>query len=212
MKRENFKSMGAHATVRGLLQRPLVLASASPRRRELLRRAGFRFRVVASAVKEPPPRPRESRAHYAIRLASEKAEAVIPRVPMDAIIIAADTIVCADGEVLGKPQSAREARRMLRHLSGKTHRVITGVVLLDCLEPHRTTFAESTKVTFCRLGKEAIDHYVNSGEPFDKAGGYAIQGEAGKFISRIQGCYFNVMGLPIARLQQEMKRFIRAPQ
>lgn len=184
----------------------LVLASASPRRQALLRNAGLRFRAVPSGIKEHPPRPGERRAAYAIRLATEKARSIISRVGDNAVILAADTIVCIGGKVLGKPKSALEARQMLRLLSGRTHSVITGVVMLDCRNHRSVQWSERTLVRFAQLSELDISEYIRSGEPFDKAGAYAVQGKAGKFVARIEGCYFNVMGLPIGRVYREFQK------
>ncbi len=180
----------------------LILASASPRRAEILRRAGFSFAVRPSRVDESI-RPGESPARHVRRLAREKALACAARVSGPAIILGADTVVVLGRHILGKPASPRDARRMLRLLSGRTHRVLTGIALLR-LAPHGRTrvlsAVESTRVTFAPLGAREIAAYVSSGEPRGKAGAYAIQGRAGKFVTRIDGCYFNVVGLPLARL------------
>lgn len=115
-------------------------------------------------------------------------------------LVAADTVVAIDGDVLGKPGSEEDARRMLRRLSGKWHEVFTGLVVSPIGGKQATVIVEKTRVEFVRLSENDIEEYVRTGEPFDKAGAYAIQGEGGKFIPRIEGCYFNVMGLPLARL------------
>jgi septum formation protein len=175
----------------------LILASASPRRRELLAQAGFTFDVAAADVPEIR-KPGEDPIRFVTRLAREKAEAVLSReaVPPDTMILGADTIVLLDEEVLGKPQDAADAARMLRLLSGRTHQVITGVCLAKGRERQRA--AEVTFVRFTTLSDEEIGAYVATGEPLDKAGGYAIQGLAGRWVPRIHGCYFNVVGLPLA--------------
>ncbi len=176
---------------------PLILASASPRRRELLAQAGFTFEVAPADVPEIR-KPGEDPIRFVTRLAREKAEAVLSReaVPPDAIVLGADTIVVVDEEVLGKPQDAADAARMLRLLSGRTHQVITGVCLAKGRERQRA--AEVTFVRFTTLSDEEIEAYVATGEPLDKAGAYAIQGRAGRWVPRIHGCYFNVVGLPLA--------------
>jgi septum formation protein len=178
----------------------LVLASLSPRRSELLRVAGFSFRVRSCPVEEvrsetEPPR------EYALRLARAKAEAAW--VGGDEVVLGADTIVVVGEQVLEKPRDAADARRMLEALSGRSHTVITGI----CLRHRRGAIldSESTQVHFSELDREEIDAYVASGEPMDKAGAYAIQGLASKFIDRIEGCYFNVMGLPLARFYRHWK-------
>ena len=176
---------------------PLILASASPRRRELLAQAGFTFEVITADVPEIR-KPGEDPIRFVTRLAREKAEAVLSReaAPPEAIILGADTIVVVDEEVLGKPQDAADAARMLRLLSGRTHQVITGVCLAKGRERQRA--AEVTFVRFTTLSDEEIEAYVATGEPLDKAGAYAIQGRAGRWVPRIHGCYFNVVGLPLA--------------
>lgn len=175
----------------------LVLASASPRRRELLAQAGFAFDVLTAGIPEDR-RPGEDPTRYVTRLAREKAEAVAERhsLPPDTLILGADTIVLVDDELLGKPKDTADAARMLRLLSGRTHQVITGV----CLKKGRNVqvAAEVTCVRFHTLSGQEIDAYIATGEPMDKAGAYAIQGRAGRWIPRIDGCYFNVVGLPLA--------------
>lgn len=185
----------------------LILASNSPRRRELLRRAGFEFEVRPSKVEEVA-RPDESAEEFARRAAREKALDVAASSPPQSLVLGADTVVVVDGEILGKPASREDAARMLRRLSGRTHRVITGVCLaqapsgVEVLE-HATTF-----VTFCKLDEQEIQNYVSSGEPFDKAGAYGIQGLASKFVTRIEGCYFNVVGLPVPLVYKSLKPFL----
>ena len=175
----------------------LILASRSPRRRELLRQAGFDFDVRPSTVEETAA-PGETPEEFARRAAREKALEVAASVPPESLVLGADTVVVADGEILGKPANASDAARMLRLLSGVTHRVITGVCIVrapDCVEAlaHETTF-----VTFRSLDNDELQDYLAGGEPFDKAGAYAIQGLASKFVTRVEGCYFNVVGLPVA--------------
>lgn len=175
----------------------LVLASASPRRRELLAQAGFTFDVITADIPELR-KPGEDPIRFVTRLAREKAEAVAERnsIPADTLVLGADTIVLVDDEVLGKPGDASDAARMLRLLSGRTHQVITGVCLLKGRERQRA--AEVTFVRFNTLSDPEIEDYISTGEPLDKAGAYAIQGRAGRWVPRIQGCYFNVVGLPLA--------------
>jgi septum formation protein len=178
-------------------QAPFILASASPRRRELLAQAGFTFEVVPAHVAEVR-KPGEDPIHFVTRLAREKAEAVAVTHALtpDTIVLGADTIVVVDEEILGKPRNEADAARMLRQLSGKTHQVITGVCLAKGRERQRA--AEVTFVRFNTLSDPEIDAYVATGEPLDKAGAYAIQGRAGRWVPRIHGCYFNVVGLPLA--------------
>jgi septum formation protein len=173
----------------------LILASASPRRRELLTQAGYSFLVEASSVVELR-RPEEDAIRFATRLAREKAQDVSARHP-SSIVLGADTVVVCDGEVMGKPADAADAARMLGLLSGRTHQVVTGVAVVWG-EGAAEVAAEVTQVTMRALAPQEIEEYVASGEPTDKAGAYAIQGYAARWIPRISGCYFNVVGLPLA--------------
>jgi septum formation protein len=181
----------------------LILASASVRRAEILHDAGFSFTVLSSAVDETPY-PGESAHDLVQRLAFAKAELVAARAVGPAIVIGADTEVTLEGHIFGKPRSSDDARHMLEKLSGRTHAVVTGVALIRLPDAGRLTFAESTLVHFNMLSAEEISRYLATGEPHDKAGAYAIQGRAGRYIPRIEGCYFNVVGLPLARLQQAL--------
>jgi septum formation protein len=179
----------------------LVLASASPRRRELLTQAGFSFQVHPAHIPEDP-NPGEDPIAYVVRLAREKAQAVYDQLsskPEDAddlVVLGADTTVTLDGHILGKPEDAGDAARMLRLLSGRTHRVITGVAVVTAARTE--VAAEVTGVKFLALSEQEIADYIATGEPMDKAGAYAIQGRAAKWIPRIEGDYFNVVGLPLA--------------
>jgi septum formation protein len=210
----------------------LVLASASPRRRDLLLQAGYHFEVHPAHIPEDPL-PSEDPIAYVTRLAREKAEAVcrelgkISRGSLDSRdgkeggpsstaaspagdrrpalqpvgrpalqVLGADTTVTLDNMILGKPEDAADAARMLRLLSGRTHRVVTGVALVTATGTE--VAAEVTAVRFLTLSDEEIAEYVATGEPMDKAGAYGIQGRAARWIPRIEGCYFNVMGLPLA--------------
>ena len=187
----------------------LVLASASPRRRELLAQAGYAFQVLHPSVCEDL-RPGESPIGYVLRLAREKAEAVaaspefaaLPRDPDHPhLILGADTTVVApNGEILAKPEDDADAARMLRLLAGATHKVITGVALVAPALTDAITevAAEVTWVTMLTPTEEDIARYIATGEPHGKAGAYAIQGQAARWIPRIHGCYFNVVGLPLA--------------
>jgi septum formation protein len=178
----------------------LVLASASPRRRELLAQAGFCFRVEAADIPEEP-QPGEDPIAYVTRLAREKAEVVQARLrDPNARVLGADTTVVIDGRILGKPESADDAASMLRRLSGRTHQVMTGVAIVtgEGAKAQTLVAAEITAVQFHSLSQREIDDYVATGEPMDKAGAYAIQGRAACWIPRIHGCYFNVVGLPLA--------------
>lgn len=181
----------------------LVLASASPRRAELLARAGFEFDVVPANVDERLL-DGEDPHQYVARLAHAKVAAIQPSFP-DRVVVGADTTVLIDDEVWGKPEDTAAAAMMLRQLSGRTHRVLTGV------EVGRGTQVaagrEVTKVTLVELSDVQIASYIASGEPMDKAGGYAAQGIASRFIKRIEGSYANVVGLPLALLDRLLKQF-----
>jgi len=183
----------------------LLLASQSPRRIELLRNAGFDFEVVPSGIDEGLPNPGERPEDYARRVARAKAFEVAARSPFGSLVLGADTIVTINGTILGKPTGPFDATRMLRLLSGKTHEVITAICLVRAPEEIAALKHETTFVTFCELNEDTIRAYVASGEPLDKAGAYAIQGLASRFVSHISGCYFNVVGLPIALLDGIVK-------
>ncbi len=186
----------------------LVLASASPRRAELLRAAGFTFETIVTAVDERV-RPDETPTTYVRRLAAEKSAAAAARLALrehrrreegapDTIVLGADTTVVVDGDILGKPADDEEGAAMLRRLSGRSHDVLTGVSLrCGAAEVGRV---ETTRVWFASLSAADIDWYVRSGEGRDKAGAYAIQGLASRFIPRVEGSYTNVVGLPVAAI------------
>jgi len=182
----------------------LILASASVRRAEILHDAGLSFAVLSSVVDETPMAG-ESPAELVQRLADAKAELVAARAAGPAIVIAADTEVVLDGQVLGKPRTSEDARQMLTKLSGRRHSVLTGVTLVRLPDIERRSFVETTHVQFALIPDEEITRYLATGEPFDKAGSYAIQGRAGRYVPRIEGCYFNIVGLPLARLCQELQ-------
>jgi septum formation protein len=178
----------------------LILASASPRRRELLAQAGYEFEVEAAHIDETP-RAGEEPAAYVQRLAEEKARAVLAHHANDAadlIVLGADTTVVCDGEILGKPDDAADARRMLRQLSGRTHYVLTGIAAATSAGTMGAV--ECTAVVFSHIPDDELDLYGATPEPLDKAGAYGIQGYAARWVPRIDGDYFNVMGLPIARV------------
>ena len=175
----------------------IILASQSPRRRELLEHMGVEFRVVTPDIdehmeRELPP------DELVRRISAEKARAVAAQAGPDAIVIAADTVVALDGAVLGKPADELEAFKMLSTLSGCRHQVYTGLTVLRGQEMH--TVSEETAVTFRELSEKEITNYIRTGEPMDKAGAYGIQGYGALLVEGIQGDYYNVMGLPVCRL------------
>jgi septum formation protein len=207
----------------------LVLASASPRRQELLRNAGIAFVIEPTSIPEVA-REGELPRNFAERMAQEKAETVFRTRPSD-FILGADTVVVIDGIILGKPRDGADAGRMLRRLSGRTHEVVTGVCLVGLqlrnensqlqasAEPvggtweskttrgisetvFRDTRSETTLVTMSKLADEDVRSYIATGEPLDKAGAYGIQGMASRWIPRIEGDYFNVVGLPVTLVQR----------
>jgi septum formation protein len=180
----------------------LILASSSPRRAEVLRGAGVAFEVCAPQVDEAALSGETAQAMVA-RLAEAKARATADRIGAHAescIVIGADTVVELDGEILGKPRDSAHAREMLTKLGGRSHHVLTGLFLLQLPGKAARVAVENSAVTFAPLTENEIDAYVATGEPLDKAGAYAIQGLAGRYIPKIEGCYFNVVGLPLAKL------------
>lgn len=190
----------------------LVLASASPRRQELLRNAGISFVVQAADIDESPLAGESAQA-CAERLAREKALEVWRSRPSD-LVLGADTVVVVDGQILGKPVDKDDAARMLRLLSGRVHQVITGVCLVKKVasaqgtaarDPHCSVASETTQVTMTKISNEDIQAYVETGEPMDKAGAYAIQGRASRWIPRIEGDYSNVVGLPVALVYRMLR-------
>lgn len=178
----------------------LILASASPRRHELLLAAGIEHIVRPASICENR-RSAESATDFVRRIAEEKARAAVAR--LEDIVLAADTVVCAGNEMFGKPSGEQDAARMLRLLSGREHWVHTGI----CIFWQRRCIVDlaSTKVSFIPLTEEEIQEYIRSGEPRDKAGAYAIQGRASKFVSAIEGCYHNVVGLPVSLVYRHLK-------
>ena len=188
----------------------LILASASPRRAEILRDAGIVFEALPVGVDEAAWH-HEAPAHLVRRLAKMKAAAAADRVTGAALVVGADTEVVMDGKVLGKPAAVLDAREMLRRLSGGVHEVMTGLEFIRLPDRAARSELEITRVTFAPLSDAEIDAYVASKEPFDKAGGYAIQGRAGRFITRVEGCYFNVVGLPLSRMYRALLDFGWSP-
>jgi len=184
--------------------RALVLASGSPRRREILGQLGISFEVVPSEVVEPA-RGDETPAHYAQRLARLKARDVATHVPGGSLVLGADTVVVVDDDVLGKPADAADARAMIARLAGRAHDVITGVSVIAA-DGVDETIHETTRVWFRALDAQAQARYADSGEGADKAGGYAIQGLGAGLVTRIEGSYSNVVGLPAAQVVELLAR------
>ncbi len=192
----------------------LILASASPRRRELLTQAGYIFSVEAADIDETL-RAGEEPSAYVARLAQEKAAAIFARhrdEPMHGaaplLVLGADTTVVCDGESLAKPVDAADAARMLRRLSSRDHAVLTGLAITS--SAGMVSDVESTTVTFSAIPEEELAAYCATSEPLDKAGAYGIQGYAARWIPRIEGCYFNVMGLPISRVVELIANTLRS--
>lgn len=183
--------------------RKIILASASPRRRELLEKAEIPFNLCIKNVDETVPEgltPEE-----AAMFVAEKKALAVAGVDEEAVVIGADTIVVLDGEILGKPADEEDAIKMLMRLSGREHTVITGVCL--ACGDKKTTFCKSSKVTFYKLERDEVKRYVRTGEPMDKAGAYGIQGKGSLFVESIEGDYFNIVGLPLASVVRELKKF-----
>jgi septum formation protein len=186
---------------------PLVLASASPRRRALLAQLGIPFDIVTSDVPETP-QPGESAAAFAQRVARDKAIEGARRRP-GTYVLGADTVVVVEGAILGKPADRDDARRMLCTLSGRAHEVLTAVALVDPAGDVDEIVVR-TGVEFRRLAAEQIEHYLDSGEPFDKAGAYAVQGGAQTFVLQVRGSYSNVVGLPMEEVAALLRRRLPA--
>jgi septum formation protein len=184
----------------------IILASRSPRRQQLLRDLGLRFEVVVRNWSEKYPGNLRGE-EIALYVAGEKAKTFQPEIKNNEIVITADTIVWCNNRVLDKPADKEDAKRILREISGNTHEVITGVCLLSALK--QTTFFSSTKVTFSELSNDEIGFYISKYSPYDKAGAYGIQEWIGiAACSRIEGSYFNVMGLPVEQVYHELQKFI----
>jgi septum formation protein len=186
-------------------RRLIILASESPRRKELLALTGLKFRVVTSDYEEDMSR--SMSPHKLARFLSyEKAQAVAA-CHKNAVIIAADTFILINGKLLGKPHTHKEARKMLKLLNGRSHSVITGYTIIDTAENISLSRSVGTKVWLRNLTDREIDAYVESGEPLDKAGAYAIQGLGSVLVKKIEGDYFNVIGLPLSSLAKDLKNF-----
>ncbi|WP_282019939.1 Maf family protein [Planomicrobium okeanokoites] len=182
-------------------QQPVVLASQSPRRRELLEMLGFDFRVIPSKKEEPKPDQFQNPLNYVINCAEMKAVDVAKKNP-EAVVIGSDTIVVCDGEILLKPEDKKQAMATLRKLSGRSHEVITAVAIKS--GNSEMQFHETTEVTFFDLPDSWIEAYTNTDDPYDKAGAYGIQTLSGLFVEKINGDYNTVVGLPVARLARKL--------
>lgn len=185
----------------------IILASQSPRRQELIRNITESFRVVVSDAEEKLPAG-IAPGEVAVYLAGIKAEAVAAKYPDD-VVIGADTVVILDDQVLGKPRDEADAIEMLKALSGRTHTVVTGCAILR--NGQKRSFSDVTRVEFYPLCDREILEYIATGEPFDKAGAYGIQGRGSLLVKRIEGDFFNVMGLPVAKLKRELEAFGALP-
>ena len=183
----------------------IILASNSPRRKQLLIRLGFKFDIIPSDIDESQISTKINAQEYCILLAKLKAEKISINYP-NALIIGADTIVVIENQILNKPNNNIEAKNMLKMLSGKTHEVHTGV-FIKCIEKNiQHSFNETSKVTFNEISEEEIIHYINTYKPFDKAGSYGIQDWFSVQVKKVEGCYFNVMGLPLAAFYKEYRQ------
>ncbi len=197
------KQSSAHSVI--IKNPPIILASHSPRRKELLRQIGVQFVSDPTDVDERM-HSGESPEGYAVRVSQDKAQTAARRAKTG-IIIAADTIVVLDDQILGKPVDARDAERVLGMLSGKVHHVISGLTVMDAVTGKTETRTSVTKVWFRSLSTGEVASYVASREPLDKAGAYGIQGKGALLVERIEGCYFNVVGLPLAMLGEMLRDF-----
>lgn len=185
---------------------PVILASASPRRRELLSQAGISFVMQPGNVEEDLSQLEGSPAEKAKQLAFMKAREIADR-NREGLVLGADTIVVVDGMIFGKPENNADARCMLMELSGREHSVITGLALIDSFSGEFRMDHEETRVRFARLTEDEIEAYIRTGEPFDKAGAYALQGMGALLVEGIVGCYSNVVGLPLMRLRKLLAEF-----
>lgn len=182
----------------------LILASKSPRRKEILEKLGLEFEIIPSGYKENLQAKKDP-VELAKFLSLNKAKDVANKIKGNAIIIAADTFIVLEGKFLGKPKDDQDAKKMLNFLSGKTHEVITGIALIDTSTNQKITDVSITKVTFKSLSSKEIQTYINTGEPLGKAGAYAIQEKGAVFVSNINGDFFTVMGLPLHLLAEHLK-------
>lgn len=189
-----------------MAQKTLVLASQSPRRRELLGLTGLSFDMTSADIDETP-RPGESARAYTVRLSQAKARAVLDTVPDDALVLASDTTVADGDAILGKPADAAEARAMLRRLRGRVHQVYTALTVIDTATRQHVTEVAATDVPMRAYSDAEIDAYIASGDPFDKAGSYAIQHAGFHPVAALSGCYANVMGLPLCHVVRALRGF-----
>ena len=184
----------------------LILASSSPRRAQLLKLIGLEFEIIESKLNERDEVYTVPEVHV-LELAEKKARKVAENIS-DAIIVGADTIVVLNNQMLGKPRTANEARAMLRKLSGKTHTVYTGLAIIDKPSENVISDYERTRVTFRELNDQEIEQYVQTQSPMDKAGAYGIQDQSAVFVTKIDGCFYNVMGFPLAKFYQTLQTFL----
>jgi septum formation protein len=187
------------------LSTPFILASASPRREELLRSVGLKFQIIPGHVNEDQLHGESPHAHVK-RLSHDKAMVIANKYPK-ALVLGADTIVVIDNLILGKPKSKKQARQMLERLSGRKHTVFTGFTIVCAETGISKTKIVRSAVQFKKISPEEMDWYVNCDEPYDKAGGYAVQGKGAYFIKTIRGSYTNVIGLPLCEVLEEFKKF-----
>jgi septum formation protein len=185
----------------------LILASSSPRRAQLLKLIGLEFEIIDSKFNERDEVYTIPEVHV-LELAEKKARKVAENIN-DAIIVGADTIVVLNNHMLGKPRTANEAREMLRTLSGKTHTVYTGLAIVDKPSEEMVSDYQRTRVTFRELNDREIEQYVKTKNPMDKAGAYGIQDQSAVFVSKIEGCFYNVMGFPLAKFYQTLQTFLQ---
>ena len=188
----------------------LILASNSPRRRELLEQIGVEFEVIPSNAEEKVTKQEQEPSEVVEELSRQKAEDVAAAVE-DGIVLGADTVVCQDGQIMGKPKDEADAKQMLQKLQGEEHSVYTGVTILvkeNGAVQHVQTFSQETKVYVYEMTDEEIDRYIATGEPMDKAGAYGIQGRFAAYVDGIEGDYNNVVGLPVSAVWQELKELL----
>ncbi|MBD7910660.1 MULTISPECIES: Maf-like protein [Clostridium] len=186
----------------------VILASASERRQELLSRIVENFTILVSEFDEEKVKKTGNISDYVENIALGKARDVLSKVSESSIIIAADTVVSLDNEILGKPKDKSEAYEMLSKLSGNTHNVYTGIVIINTDSGKTLKDFVETQVVFSKLTEKQIKDYIATGDPMDKAGAYGIQGKAGVFVKEIRGCYYNVVGLPLNKLNEMIERVI----